>query len=472
MLVILILGVQLKPKIGFLAIGHKDYISELSNSFTLKALNNLKQKNIEIVSINKTLVDLCSAQEEAKKISKMDLDGIIIFLETWIECSVAMAVIRMIEHLPFLIWGFPMFINSKKILDQTGSLVAYSVLKGSLDRVNYNYKGVLGEVDDKKILEEINSFSRAAYTFNRLKESRVGLIGYSSMSMYPGNFDHLLLRRFIGPEVIQMDTYLLIKEIEKIEDNRCKDFIRNLRKTIEISREVEPDELIQTTKMYFALKEIINIHKLCALTVKCQYELSQTFGIIPCVPLSLLADEGIVSGCEGDMLTLITMLIFSLLSNETIAYGDVLSVTEDKTILLSSCGFAPFNLSSGKKKKSIKNFSEIFNYLDYSWSNKEKEEKPQILKGIVSSNVFKTGKITLGRLYEGIGKYKIIYGTGKSQDTELRQRVLPAAKILLDGDAKVLINNFPSQHYSFCYGDISGYIIDLCKILNIEILKI
>lgn len=461
----------MKPKIGFLAIGHKDYVNELSHSFTLKALDNLKHRNVNIVFVEKTLTDLISAQEEAKKISKMDLDGIVIFLETWIECSVAMAAIRMIEHLPFLVWGFPMFTNSKKFREQTGSFVAYAALKGSLDRVGYNYKGILGEVDDKQILEEVSSFSKAAYTFNRLKEARVGLIGYASMSMYPGNFDHLLLRRFIGPEVIHIDTYLLIKEIEKIKDNECEGFIRGITKTIEVSKEVKPGELIKSIKMYLALKEIVNNYKLSALTVKCQYELSQVFGMTSCIPLSLLADEGIVSGCEGDMLTLITMLIFSLISNKTIAYGDVLEISKDGKILLSSCGFAPFSLANQIKKKSIKNFNEIINYLDCQYSFKENKKFP-ILQGILSSNIFKTGIVTFGRLYEGIGKYKIIYGTGECLDTELRQGIMPAAKILLNGNPQVLINNFPSQHYSFCYGDISNPIQDLCRMLNIEILHI
>ena len=455
-----------------LAVGHEDYISELSNSFTQKALTNLKKQNIDVVTRGKTLVNLYSAQEEAKKISKMDNDGLIIFLETWIECSVAMAVIRMVEHIPFLIWGFPMFINSKNILDQTGSFVAYTALNGALGRVNYNYKGVVGEVGDIKVLKEISSFSRAAYAFRNLKESRVGLIGYSSMSMYPGSFDHLLLRRFIGPEVIQMDTYLLIKEMEKIEDSRCNSFIKKLSKTVEISREIKPDELIQTIKMYFALKEIINNNKFCALTIKCQYELSKMFGIVPCVPLSLLADDGIVSGCEGDMLTLITMLIFSLLSDKTVAYGDVIRIINDNNILLSSCGFAPLSLTSEKEKKCIRNFNEIFNYLDDDLSSGKEEKKHKFLKGIVSSNVFRTGRVIFGRLYEGIGKYKIIYGTGESLDTELRQNILPAVSILLDGDITTLVNNFPSQHYSFCYEDIDSPLNDLCRILNIEVLKI
>ena len=48
--------------------------------------------------------------------------------------------------------------------------------------------------------------------------------------MYPGNFDHLILRRILGPEVIHFDTYKIIegmdivpnKDLEvKIKDFKC-----------------------------------------------------------------------------------------------------------------------------------------------------------------------------------------------------------------------------------------------------------
>lgn len=92
--------------------------------------------------------------------------------------------------------------------------------------------------------------------------------------------------------------------------------------------------------------------------------------------------------------------------------------------------------------------------------------------GCLSSNTLKPGKITFGRLIEGIGCYKFIYGTGEGIEAELRQKVLPAAEIILDGSVEKLINSFPSQHYALCYGDISMEIEGICKILNIETIKI
>jgi L-fucose isomerase-like protein len=461
----------MNSKIGFLSIGHEDYISELSFKFVEEAVKNIRSREIEVVFCKKSLIDMVNAQNEAKKIAKEDIDGVIIFLETWIECSVAMAAIRMVEHLPFLVWGFSMFVNKNGIKDQTGSFVAYSVLKGSLDRVGYKYKGIIGKTDDKKVIDKVTSFCKAAFTYERLKESRIGLFGYASMSMYPGTFDHLLLRRYIGPEVIYFDTYQLIEEMKLIDKKNCLKDIEKLKKEAEISEFVESSQLIKAIKMYKALMNIIKEFGLQAVTIKCQYELSKMFGMTACVPLSLLADKGIVSGCEGDVITLVSMLMFSYITNQPIYYGDVLNI-ENKKVLFSSCGIAPFSLATKKRKKYIRNFNELLGYISVEKNSKKSSRKFGAFEGILSSITLKPGKMTFGRLVEGVGSYKFIYGIGEGIETELRQGIMPAMEVVINGSVEKFINSLPSQHFSLCYGDISEEIEDLCRILNVEVIRI
>ena len=461
----------MNPRIGFLVIGHKDYSSEISFKFAEEAVKNLRVRGIDLVFYRKSLTDMITAQNEAKKMAKEDIDGIIIFLETWIECSTAMAVIRMIEHIPFLVWGFPMFINKNGIKDQTGSFVAYSTLKGSLDRVGYKYKGVLGRTNDKDVIDKVISFCKSAFTYTKLKESRIGLFGYASMSMYPGTFDHLLLRRYIGPEVIHFDTYQLIEKMKLVDEKDCLESIKQLKKEVELSEFVEDNQLIKAMKMYKVLMKLVKEYGLHAITIKCQYELSKMFGMTACVPLSLLADDGVVSGCEGDVITLVSMLIFSYISNQSIYYGDVLDI-EDKNVLFSSCGIAPFSLATKKRKKYIRNFSELFEKVSMGEKNNKTDENISAFRGILSSISLRPGKMTFGRLIEGIGCYKFIYGIGEAVESELRQGVMPAIDVIVDGSIEKFVNSFPSQHYSLCYGDVSSEIEDICRLLNIEIIRI
>ena len=69
----------------------------------------------------------------------------------------------------------------------------------------------------------------------------------------------------------------------------------------------KPEDLKKAARMYVALRKLCTRNTLNALTIKC-------FGIIDscrttaCLALSLLNDEGIVSGCEGDIPALWTMM--------------------------------------------------------------------------------------------------------------------------------------------------------------------
>jgi len=461
----------MKPKIAFLVIGHRDYQYDLGIRFAKYTVKRLKENGMDIVFCDRSLNEMIDAQNEAKKIVREDIDGVIIFLGTWVECSTAMAVIRMIEHLPFLVWGFPMFVNKEGIKDQTGSFVAYATLKGSLDRVGYKYKGIIGKTDDEEVIGKVISFCKAAFTYKRLKESRVGLFGYASMSMYPGTFDHLLLRRYIGPEVIHFDTYQLIEEMKLISKRDCLEIIEKLKRKVEISEFVEESQLTKAIKMYKALLKIVKKFDLQAITVKCQYELSKMFGMTACIPLSLAADKGVVSGCEGDIITLISMLIFSYITDQPIYYGDVLDI-ECKKVLFSSCGIAPFSLATKKRKKYIRNFNELLGYISVEKNSKRSSKKFGAFEGILSSITLKPGKVTFGRLIEEVGSYKFVYGTGEGIETELRQGIMPAIDIIIDGSIEKFINSLPSQHFSLCYGDISEEIEDLCRILNVEVTRI
>ncbi|HHV95074.1 MAG TPA: hypothetical protein GXX37_01135 [Clostridiaceae bacterium] len=52
-----------------------------------------------------------------------------------------------------------------------------------MGRVRYRYKPVLGLPDDFTVLEEIKSFCTAASCVKRFKRTRIGLIGYTSLSI-------------------------------------------------------------------------------------------------------------------------------------------------------------------------------------------------------------------------------------------------------------------------------------------------
>lgn len=440
-------------KIGFVNLSHKDYITDTVLSIADKAVKAMHSLGIEVYSIDKPVTDCLAAELAGRELVKNEVDGVVIFLGSWIECPVAMSLIREVEHLPLCMWGFPMFKNNGR-LNSTGSYVSFAMLKGSLDRVKFKYKPVLGMPDDSETKRNIRSFCTAAVAAKRLKRMRIGLVGYTSMGIYPGTFDHLLLRVNIGPEVEQIDSYTMINIAENVDEQSCVPVIDSFKKYATINQDVRYEDLIKASKLYIAMKRLANERHLHCINVKCQYEFSKEYGMVPCVPLSLLAEDGIVASCEGDILNTVSMAILSLITGETVTYGDAIH-HENDVVKLSACGFIPFSMGMDGKR-------EIRRFLPHPG-----------FKGIQNSFVMRPGKVTVMRLIEDIGSYHMLYFTGEGLETELRDGYMPAIDVRLDEQQiDSLVEKYAGQHYAICYGDVSTEIEDLARILGVKVVRV
>lgn len=438
-------------KIGFASIGHTDYINKASADIAARAVSELISIGFDIYGIEGPIVDVTKAAKSGREFIKQDVEGIIIFLETWIECPVTMALIREIEHLPICLWGFPMFTRNG-LMESTGSFVSYAMFKGTMDRIKYRYKPVLGLPDGSEALKQVESFCKAASAAERLKRTRIGLVGYTSMSIYPGTFDHVFLRIKIGPEVEHIDAYTLINLAESLPEQDSMEIIGYLKKIARMEDDVQYSDLVKVSKLYAALKKIIEQRGLHSINVKCQYEFSKEYGMVMCVPLSVLAEFGVVTSCEGDILNTVSMLMLNYLSGQTVTYGDVINLEND-LIKFSSCGFLPYSFGDKHAIEIRKCIHPGFN-------------------GIQNSFTFKPGKVTVMRLVEDQCDFHIIYLTGQGLKTELRQGYMPALDVRPDGDVKRFVDNISGQHYAICYGDLSNEIEDLSRILGINVIRV
>lgn len=439
-------------RIGFATVSHPDYQrGGAVERIRQMAVDQLRRNGVEVYSTEEIIYSSRDAERAGKQLLREDVDGIILFLGSWIECPVAMSLIREVENMPLLLWGFPMLEVDGQLMS-TGSYVTYTMFKGVLDRVGYTFKGILGEVDQEKTIAEIKSFCTAATTYQRLKRSKVGMVGYTSMSIYTGTFDHVLLRVKIGPEVEHIDAYSLIKIAEAMDPQRIPQIQEKLRAKTKIDKNVTQPDLDKISRLFYALMELKESKELDAINVKCQYEFSKEYGMVMCVPLSLAAEEGIVSSCEGDMMNTISMMILNLLSGKVVTYGDAIHHSGN-TLKLSACGFLPFSLGETDTQ-----YIQPFNTPGFT--------------GTQTSFVMRPEQVTIMRLVEDVGGYHIIYMTGNGKKTSKRDGCFPALDIELDGDINRLVDAYSGQHYAICYGDYSKEIEDLARILKIKTVKI
>jgi L-fucose isomerase-like protein len=439
-------------RIALLIVGHRDYQNDIGERMAAACAGRLRESGVEVDPMPGAAVDPLVAGAAAREALKREPDGVILFLGTWIECPTALGAIREFEHLPFAIWAFPMFQHEGR-RESTGSFVAWAVLKGALDRMAYRYEWIIGLPEDDAAVAKAAAFARAAHAFERLKRTRIGLVGYAAMGMYPGTFDHVLLRRIIGPEVEHIDTFSLVNLAERFTREERGPVIAELRGQCEIADDVTDAQLQTVAGMALALRQLVTDRHLDAMNVKCQYELSQEYGMVACVPMSLLAEWGVVSACEGDAVITATMCILHYLTGQVVYYGDILDLRGDQ-MLISSCGLAPFSLAADPSARRICQLGHPG------------------FEGVISSFVLQPGTVTFARLAEGRGDYRLNFGLGTGVETELRQGRFPGLEVRIEGSVQKLLDTMASQHFALCYGDVRAELHDLCRILGIEAVEI
>ena len=438
-------------KIDAVFIGHSDYLSTNCYNIQAEMIEAMKKE----AGVEVTDSTICCTQQEAVEVTRRALaghpDGVILVFASWLECNVAMSAVKELKGTPAICWGVPLE-EVAGVRESTGSYVSATMFQGVIRRVGLPIDTLKGSWRDAKIMEKIAAWAKAAGAYGKLYYSRMGLVGYTSMAIYTGTFDHVLMRYIVGPEVDQMDSYTLIERSKQVPDEKIDEAIAYLKTKTPIAENINQDILRKTMAIYVALKEISKEHQWDGVNVKCQYEFSKEYKAIPCVALSLLAEDGIVTSCEGDTLCAVTMMLLNAMSGDTIAYGDSLSQDGD-VITFSPCGFMPFSV--GKKGYSVENFPDVPGF-----------------NGICVTGTMRPEKVTFARLVEDVGKYHIVYGTGQGIECLPRGGWAPSLEVKLDGDVEKLLDNYAGQHYAIAYGDYSAAIEAYGKIAGIETVRI
>ncbi len=131
-----------------------------------------------------------------------------------------------------------------------------------------------------------------------LAKSRIGLIGGASSWLISSGIDQAAVATRFGAEFVDIN----IRELE--EEYRATASEPGQDTAATYSREA----LADAERMYRALKAICGKYRLTALTVKC-FDLLDSCRTTSCLALARLSDEGIISGCEGDIPSLWSLIV-------------------------------------------------------------------------------------------------------------------------------------------------------------------
>ena len=169
-------------------------------------------------------------------------------------------------------------------------------------------------------------------TKSLLSGIRIGLFGQPSDWLIASGVDRDFLRRRYGITTIDIDLQRLIDGIKAVPEAEADKVSQGIVRRARGVREPSPADLLEAAKTYLAIKKICVEERLDAMTIRC-FDIVKTCATTSCLALALLNDEGLVAGCEGDMQSLLSMLLAQRLCGEKAFMANPSQLTDDSAML-------------------------------------------------------------------------------------------------------------------------------------------
>ena len=166
-------------------------------------------------------------------------------------------------------------------------------------------------------------------------QGRIGLFGLPSDWLIASGVDRDFLSQKYGIETIDIDLQRLIDGIKTIPQTEAEKVAQAMMKRAKAVKEPSSTDMVEAAKAYLAIMRICQEECLDAMTIRC-FDIVKACGTTSCLALALLNDEGIVAGCEGDMQTLLSMLLAKRLCGEVAFMANPSQLT-DNTSMLAHC---------------------------------------------------------------------------------------------------------------------------------------
>lgn len=170
-----------------------------------------------------------------------------------------------------------------------------------------------------------------------LNGKRIGVIGTSSAWLVASSVDYLLAKRRWGVEYLDIPIERVYDIYDQIVDEEVGASCAAFASQALACREGTPEDILKAMRLYRAVRRVCEEEKLSAVTLSC-FKLIERTGTTGCLALSLLNDEGIVAGCEGDLQAIFTLLVTKALTGKVgFMTNPSLINTRTNEIVLAHC---------------------------------------------------------------------------------------------------------------------------------------
>jgi len=448
---------------GYVSLGTMFYEPANLQMISARAEKQLAEAGLELVVTSPVYGEDTEPERAIRELKSQEWDFLFVNIINWIDTRGVFRVLHEFRNEPMILYSFGGFTDHEGQFGEKGTLISPAAGAGStslrlpMEQWGIKFKYLFNAPDMPMDIEGIMSFARAASVMKRLRHARLGMIGYNDMGLYSTGINPTKLRGFIGPEIESMDMLQLLRKMETIPDQELKAESERVSKNWEYPLgKPEPEVIEKAVRMYMGTVALCQEKKFDTFSYKCVDGVDLEMGLTHAIPSSLVADAGYPYVDENDLGNSVAQLMLKWISQKQVTFIEHYE-HHPEWILLGEDGYCPSDFIEGKPQ--IKYISTV------------------LLKGIAHCSNMKKGRMTLACLSETNNGYRmhIVTGEGKERPKWVEMGVplpsWPSVQFYPDVPVRQVLDHVQSQHFAAVYGTYVNELIDLCKLLNIEVVS-
>jgi len=389
------------------------------------------------------LHDLQSVQQAAQLLQGAEIDVLLICIATWSEDHHLLDLLSYVDK-PVILWAYPH--------RETGSLCCAHQIGAVFADIGRKYEFVYGEAEDEDCVRNIQRIGAAYALAGRMERVRVGAVGGRVKGMTEIAYDEFAIKQKLGARIVNLDETEMTQKVADMSDGEAQKLLEEKAHLLASCKCLSSREaLLESMKYYAALKALAEEYALEALSVKCY----TTYMGKVCLGYSLLAEEGIVSSCEGDVTNAVTMKLLYELSEKPVNNTDLLYLYEkENCILFSHCGSSGFSIAEGEVELAPVRLAET---------------------GVCSRFLMKTGTVTAVNICGHGDQLRMALMCGEAVPCNME---FPGNPVKIHFEKNVdrinreIMENGIGHHWMIGYGDFREELREFCRIKGIHMYEI
>jgi len=320
-----------KIKIGYMALGHAyfwdnywPWLEESALFWSDKYKEYLSQFG-EICDIGKLVDSPERGDEAARYFNEQHIDVVIMVTITYSTPDDVLLALKDLKK-PVILWmtaasptlppdlKFDRFKDRYPHHDKTwfwehGACGTPGILS-LMEMEKMNYFFIAGHRDSESVKESFRSITDAIYCAKRLWGARIGQVGHLFPGMIDFGHDPTQMFSTFGVTQVPILDWVFTEAFEAVEQKDVDAMSEEIKEKYTIAHEFQDKEFENSMRLIFALRRVIKENKLDALTMYCQSLWNnKRIGVVPCLGMSMLMQEGVFFSCEGDLPTALSGLI-------------------------------------------------------------------------------------------------------------------------------------------------------------------